>query len=226
MAWFPLVGLFLGALLAVSDLLFSVILADSVVNLLLIVVLVILTHGLHLDGLADTIDGIAGGRTAADRLAIMRDPHIGAIGVIGLILALGLRYVGLMALPQAERLSILICMPAVGRWAMVVGAVSVPYARPAGGLAHPFLQQVSARAVISATVVVAVALVWAIGPVSALFVGALVALVARGVAALASRLLGGMTGDTFGATNEAAELLFLVAVPVLIAWGPALFASR
>src|SRR5574341_2648499 len=85
MAWYPSVGLLIGGGLAVTDLVLGSFLAPEVVNALLIVLLVLLTRGLHQDGLADTLDGLAGGWTPAERLLIMRDPRIGAIGATGQI---------------------------------------------------------------------------------------------------------------------------------------------
>src|SRR5579885_2253457 len=115
MAWFPLVGLVIGAGLAATDLLASAIVSPAIVNVLLIVVGVVLTGGLHVDGLADTIDGLAGGRTPTERLRIMRDVHIGAIGATGIMLALGLRFAALSALPTSQRMALLVCMPLAGR---------------------------------------------------------------------------------------------------------------
>lgn len=219
MAWYPLVGLLLGGVLAVSAWLLSTLFVRSVQDALLIVVLVVLTRGLHQDGLADTLDGWAGGRTPDQRLAIMRDGRIGALGATGLILVLGLRYAGLAALPDLGRLSILFCLPAVGRWAMVLGSVSVPYARAEGGLAEPFLRHLSARQVLVATGWLAVALLWAVGPVGALVGLTVAALVARAVTALARRLCGGITGDTLGTSNEAAEIAVLLLAPLLVRAG-------
>jgi adenosylcobinamide-GDP ribazoletransferase len=134
MAWYSTVGLLIGGLLATADLGLRLLLTAEVVNVLLIVLLVLMTRGLHQDGLADTIDGLAGGRTAADRLRIMRDPSVGALGATGLFLSLLLRYAGLLALPQPVRLPVLLCMPALGRWAMVSVAWGSPYARSEGGV--------------------------------------------------------------------------------------------
>lgn len=216
MCWFPVIGLFLGAVLAASAALLSGTLARSVTDLLLVVLLVALTRGLHQDGLADALDGLAGGRTPAERLAIMRDGRIGAIGATGLILALGLRYAGLSALPQPERLALLVCLPAIGRWAMVLGAVAAPYARAEGGLAEPFLHHLSAWQVLIATIPTMLALGWAIGAVSAVLCLALVAATARAITAAAQRLCGGITGDILGAINETAEILFLIMAPLAL----------
>jgi adenosylcobinamide-GDP ribazoletransferase len=100
MAWYSTVGLLIGGFLAAADIALRLFLAAEVVNVLLIVLLVLLTRGLHQDGLADTLDGLAGGRTVADRLRIMRDPSVGALGATGLFLSLLLRYAGLLALPR------------------------------------------------------------------------------------------------------------------------------
>ena len=215
MGWYPLIGLALGGFLVACDWLFSNLFSPGVQNLLLMIVLVGMTGGLHQDGLADMLDGLAGGKTPAERLTIMRDPRVGAIGATGLALDLGLRLAGLMALPQAMRLPALLCLPAVGRWAMVIGAWGAPYARAEGGLAAPFLQELSWRDAMAATIVMASVVAWGLGPVAALAGCGLVALVARALTRTASRLCGGITGDVLGAINEFAEILFLLILPVL-----------
>ena len=216
MGWYSTVGLMIGGLLAVADLGLRSVFAPEIVNVLLIVLLVLLTRGLHQDGLADTLDGLAGGRTAADRLPIMRDPRIGAIGATGLFLSLLLRYVGLLALPQSMRLPVLICMPALGRWAMVAVAWSSSYARIEGGLAASFLMHLSLHHVLLSSVVLAAALAAGLGAVvtvTTMGVGlGLVVLVRVGC----KTWFGGVTGDLLGATNELIEILFLLLVPVLV----------
>ncbi|HKW86412.1 MAG TPA: adenosylcobinamide-GDP ribazoletransferase [Nitrospiraceae bacterium] len=218
MRLYPLIGLMLGGLLATSDVLLSGLFSHSVVDALLIVLLVAVTGGLHQDGLADSLDGLAGGRTPAERLEIMRDGRIGAIGATGLVLVLGLRYAGLSAMPQVERVPLLLCMPAVGRWAMVLGAISGPYARTDGGLAEPFLTQLSWRDVLWATTLLITVLLFLVGPLGALLSMGIAALTARVLAAVSNRSLGGITGDMLGATNEIAEVVFLLASPVLLSW--------
>jgi adenosylcobinamide-GDP ribazoletransferase len=185
-----------------------------VTDALLVVLLVVLTRGLHQDGLADTLDGWLGGRSPEQRLMIMRDSRIGAFGATGLILTLGLRYVGLSALPEVARLSILVCLPAVGRWAMVVGAVHVPYARVEGGLGQPFLQHLTGRDIVLATLLLAVPLMLAVDPIRGMALMIVAACIARTVVVLARRLCGGITGDMLGLINECAELGFVLLAPV------------
>jgi adenosylcobinamide-GDP ribazoletransferase len=214
MRWYPLVGLGIGLMLAASEWLCGGLFSPGVMAMLLLAVMVGVTGGLHLDGLADALDGLAGGRTSSERLAIMRDPRIGPIGGAGLILDLGLRAAALIALPTEARLPALLCMPAVGRWAMVVAAWGAPSARADGGLAAPFLHELAWKDVLVATLVASAVVAWGLGPVVALVSLGLGALAARVVRRSASRLCGGITGDLLGATNEVAEVLFLVTLPV------------
>lgn len=216
MAWYPVIGLLIGGVLIVTDVVLTAVLAPVVVNVLLIVVLVLLTRGLHQDGLADTLDGLAGGHTPAERLSIMHDPRIGAIGATGLFLSLILRYAGLMALPHELRVPTVLCMPAMGRWAMVTLARISPYARAEGGLAAPFLTHLAWRHVAVSTVVLTIALAGGFGVIGTCLIllgGTLIILVCRRAY---RRWFSGITGDTLGATNEVIEILFLLLIPLLL----------
>ena len=216
MAWYPVIGLMIGSGVIAADWVLHLAFDPIVVNMLLIVLLVLLTRGLHQDGLADTLDGLAGGRTPAERLTIMRDPHIGALGATGLFLSFMLRYAGLMALPHEVRLPALCCMPAVGRWAMVTSAWMSPYARAEGGLAASFLTHLSWRHVVLSTLALTIGLGVGFGIVSALVVLMVATLlVCLGWWACRS-WFGGITGDTLGATNELTEILFLLCVPLVL----------
>ena len=216
MAWYSTVGLMLGGILALSDIVLNRVFAQEVVNILLIVLLVSLTRGLHQDGLADTLDGLAGGRTPVDRLSIMRDPRIGAMGATGLFLSLILRYAGLMALPQSIRFPALICMPALGRCAMVVLAWLVPYARTGGGLASPFLTHLSIVHVMGSTLVLTVAIMVGLGVTATIVTMIVSCIILLSIQALCRVFFGGITGDTLGATNEIIEILFLLFIPLVL----------
>ena len=216
MSWYPFVGCLLGVLLVAADLLLTRVLPTQITSLLLMVLLIGITRGLHQDGFADMVDALAGGRTPQARLAIMRDAHIGAIGAMGLFLALGLRYAGINTLPAGEHLALLLSMPMVGRWAMVVGAFRVTSARSEGGLAQPFFAYLSWWHVSLATLTVGLALTLLLGPWAALSC----LLIGTGLIRLSTvwfhRMFGGLTGDLLGATNEAAEILFLLIVPAVL----------
>jgi adenosylcobinamide-GDP ribazoletransferase len=215
MLWYPFVGILLGAFMVMTDMLLARWLSTEVVAALLILLLVAMTRGLHQDGLADTLDGLAGGRMPTDRLTIMRDPRIGAIGATGLFVSLILRYSALVSLPEPLKFPALLCMPAIGRWAMVVGAYGASYARAEGGLAAPFLAHLSARHVLGATVVVVSLMVWSLGFAAALIVLLIGGILSRLVTMCCRYYFAGITGDTLGATNEVIEISFLLFMPFL-----------
>ena len=210
MLWYPVVGILLGGLLAATDVLLTPWLPRQVVTALVILLLVAITRGLHQDGLADTLDGLAGGRTPTDRLTIMRDPRIGAIGATGLFLSLILRYGALVSVPEGWRVPVLVCMPAVGRWGMVVAAYGASYARAEGGLAAPFLAHLSPRHLLGATVLIMCLTVSFFGVAAGLAALVLEGLVARLATAFYHHFFGGITGDTLGATNELVEVTFVL----------------
>src|SRR5947207_3423551 len=112
--WFPGVGLALGAVLVGVERLTSTVFSPLLAALLTVTVWKVLTGGLHLDGLADCLAGLAG-RDAAHRLGIMRDSRLGAFGAIGLILFLLLEIGALVELPADARWRALLVLPAVGR---------------------------------------------------------------------------------------------------------------
>jgi adenosylcobinamide-GDP ribazoletransferase len=210
-AYFPVVGLVIGLILVGFNWLLSLILPLAVVNALLIVVLVIITGALHLDGFVDTCDGIAGHQTVEERWQVMRDSRAGAFGIIGVVLLLLVKYVSLNNIPQTFMAATLIFMPMVSRWAMVYAIFVYPYAR-LSGLGTAFKQATRWPQFTSATLitfVVAVALL----PLFSL-TGLLVMFGIWVVTALFSvylrRKFAGLTGDTYGAINEVAEVMALI----------------
>lgn len=216
MQWYPAAGLVIGGILVAADTIFGMVLTPDVTALLVLCVLVVLTGGLHQDGLADTIDGLGKRGSPAERLAVMKDGSIGALGATGLVLVLGLRFTGILHLPSPERMGLLLCMPVIGRWAMVVSTYGSSYARAEGGLASDFLNGIRLRDVLWATVwagvFVGATLGWQVG---GLLLGFSV-VAARVMVFLCSRIFGGITGDVLGAINEVTEILFLLAVPSLL----------
>ncbi len=213
MACFPLAGAALGLALAAFDWLLRQAFPLPVASALVLSAAVLLTGGLHLDGLIDTCDGLFGGRTPERRLEIMRDSRVGSFGVAGGVLALLIKYAALAALPPALRPPVLVLQPVAGRWVMAAAIWLFPYARPAG-LGAAFKEGARWPAVALATVAAA-ALAWlAFGPP-----GLAVLVPAAAASALAGRFmmarLGGLTGDCYGAMGELAEIVVLL---VLVQW--------
>lgn len=215
-ACFPLVGLIIGVFLAALNWLLNHILPVALVNALLIVALVMLTGALHLDGLADTCDGLAGHRPVEERWRVMRDSHAGVFGVVGVVLVLLVKYVSLNSLPQDLMTAALLFMPVVSRWAMVYAIFAYPYTRPSG-LGTAFKAQTRWPQFTAATLItlaVAIAL-FPMFSVTGLLVTFGVWLVTVILAAYFRHKFAGLTGDTYGAINEVAEVVVLILVILL-----------
>ena len=207
-AYFPLVGLGLGVILAGLDIAARQVLPPPVVGALLVAALIGLTRAIHMEGFLDTCDGLLGGRNPAARLEILRDSRVGAFAVVGGASLLLLKWTLLMGIPAAERASLLVIFPCLSRWAMVVTMGVLPYVR-AQGLGTAFQAGRNWRQIAIALATAALAgwlLLGAAGLI--LFGGATV--VAMVLGWWFRRLLGGMTGDTYGATNEVAEVAVLL----------------
>lgn len=208
MAYFPLVGALQGAVLVAVYLLFSTLLPESVVMAIALLTLVLTNGGLHLDGFADTVDGLAGGRDAGERLRIMRDSSVGAIGVVFLVLVLLIKYLSLREMPVEARLPALFIFPAMGRWSMVPMAALSGYARSEGGLGAAFAGN-GAFTAIKATALMGALLVLSAGALS-LVIMALLGGAVYLMSLYFRRKIGGVTGDVFGFTSEVGETLFLL----------------
>src|SRR5712691_5682790 len=118
--YFPLVGLLLALLLWLLVLLFAHLIPQLALAALLVVVLVILTGGFHLDGLMDTCDGLFGGRTPERRLEIMRDSRVGSFGVLGGVCALLLKFAFFASLERHALLVALLVVLPSARWPMLL----------------------------------------------------------------------------------------------------------
>jgi len=211
--YFPVVGIIIGLILAGLYWLLRLVLPSAVVSGLLLVCLVVLTGGLHLDGFVDTCDGIAGHKTPEARWQVMRDSRAGAFGIVGVCCLLIVKYVSLNSVPDSLMMATLVLMPVVSRWAMVYAVFAYPYARPSG-LGKVFKQAASRRRLAIATLVaLAVAIPWFRLAGLVIMLGVWIIVVA--MAAYLKRKFSGLTGDTYGAINEVAEVGVLILVCLL-----------
>ncbi len=212
---FPLIGagLGLGAGL-VYGLATAIGLPPALAAVAALAALIAATGALHEDGLADSADGLGGGATAKAKLAIMRDHHIGAYGVIALTLGLIGRVAALAALAEPGLvLAALITAAAASRAAIPVVMLRLPLARTdglAGRAGKPGRRDVA----IGGCLALAVA-VLALDFTAALGALIIAALAAFAVAALARRQIGGYTGDILGAVQQAAEIAMLFTIAAL-----------
>lgn len=204
-ACYPLVGLLIGSLLALVKQVSPF--ETQVTAFLVLAVWVIITGGLHLDGLGDSCDGLLATVNPARRLAIMKDPRAGSWAVLGLILLLLGKWTLIPTLPPA----LLILPPVTGRWVMVIAAYAFPYARPSGLGAYfrdglgPWQLAIASILAVSAVLLTARAF---IPLLIALSIGLLTLWLVGQWAAW--RLGGGLTGDVYGALCELSELFCLL----------------
>ena len=206
--YFPLVGVVIGLILAGLNWLLGLLLPSALVNVLLVVSLAVISGGLHLDGLVDTCDGLGGHKAAEERWRIMDDSRAGAFGIIGVCLLLLVKYVALNSVPARWLMPTLLLMPVIGRWAMVYAVFAFPYAKPSG-LGKVFKQGASWPRFVVATVI-ALALAVILSQLSGLFIMFATWVIVMAVAFYLKGKFGGLTGDTYGAINEVAEVLVLI----------------
>ena len=210
--WFALVGLGLGMTGAALLWALAQVLPHLVAVMLALVALAVITGGLHEDGLADSLDGLGGGRTPDRALEIMRDSRIGAYGAMGLGVAGALQAMALAALPLAQAMAALVLAQTLGRALMTDALARDPYLRAKGtgsGLDAPLGRAGVLRvglAVIAAIVLAGLAL-----PLGALATMLAVGGIAGSLwRAWVLHRLGGQTGDTLGGMHMVAATAALI----------------
>lgn len=207
---FPLVGAGLGAaaglVLAVAA---WIGLPPLAAALLAIGVVALATGGLHQDGLADTADGLGGGRDREHALAIMRDSRIGSFGTLALILVVGLEAAAIAAMAPAAAVAALVAAGAGSRAAIAVAARLLDPAR-ADGLGAA-MGRPDPPAVAVAVALATLAAIVPLGPSAGIAALAAAALATAALGWLARRRIGGYTGDVLGAIQQMTEMTILLA---------------
>ncbi len=212
-AFFPLAGLTVGALLVALNWLIAPWLARPLTDALLITALAAMTGALHLDGLADVCDGLAarGGRERF--LVVMKDSHVGAVGAVGLVLGLLLKWQALLAVPAGIKWQALLLFMILARFGQVQTIVFAKNARQDGlGLA-----MVSGAGTVQLLAAWGLTLVasWLLLGTSGLIVLFAVMIFTWLLKAWFQRRLGGITGDVIGCINELNEILALIVISVV-----------
>lgn len=217
--WFPAVGLLLGALQATLSGVIMLFLGwEEFAAAAVLLAGIVLTRGIHADGFADVADGFFGGNSREERLRIMKDSAVGSFGATALMLLFLFKWVVLVKLLGLGLYSWIVAGVILARLAQVLLASSLSYARDEGGTASGFVEDAGARHI-------AVALLLAAGVVfflfhfmflPAAFAFLAAALAAGCMAMLASRKIGGVTGDVLGASSEITELLVWMTGALLV----------
>ena len=214
--YFSLVGFLLGLLTCVVPWIFGVLLPPLALAALVVVALVVLTGGLHLDGLMDTCDGVFG-RTNLDRkLEIMRDSRVGSFGVLGAVCVLLLKFALFASISVPLLILALLIIPAAARWGVILAVRIFPSAR-ATGMGATFRQTVTIpRLLLAGFIALLVALIF--GHLMGLFIWSGATIAAIVIGAWMTQLLGGLTGDVYGATVEVTEVIALLLLVLVRPW--------
>jgi adenosylcobinamide-GDP ribazoletransferase len=205
-AWYPLVGAAVGAVAGGVFAASEPSLGAPVAAIAAVGAAVVLTGGLHQDGLADCADGMGVRGDLERRLTVMRDPAIGSFGMLALLLWALLLTASLAQLSRADAVAALITSAAVGRWSALLHARWAPPARQ-DGLGSAFAPSTLAvvAAGLAAVAVAAIADLASAGAVAGAGV-----LVAAAVSLWSRRALGGRTGDTLGASVALTEVVVIL----------------
>jgi adenosylcobinamide-GDP ribazoletransferase len=206
--FYPVVGLLIGIGLAVLDWILRPALSQQLTSVVLVAALAVVSAGRHLDGLANTADGLIGFRGREWALTVMRDRRLGTFGAAAVFFLLILKVRGFDVLSEEERTLALMLAPMLGRWAMVVLAHG---SREAGPPEHAtrFAPAVGSREFAVASVF-AFLVALAFAEASGLIVLIVVASLTMGLRLYFHYRLGGITDQSLGAVAETAETLALV----------------
>lgn len=208
--YFPLVGLLLGVILAGLNLMFaSFAFNPLLISVILVITLAVLTGALHLDGLADTFDSLCSSRDKETMLKIMRDPHIGTMGVLSLISVVLLKVAFISSWDTNAKNIVLIFMCVLSRYSLILPVYLFTYARK-DGKAKGFFGNLSFGKLLLLTLAVLLfaSLIWGW---KGLFVFTLVLVFTYFFNRYVNKRIGGVTGDTLGASLELNEVLILFA---------------
>lgn len=212
--YFPVVGLIVGGAAALISVGISQTGGIYIGAISYVFALALLTGGFHLDGLADTCDGIFSARSRERMLEIMRDSRLGTHGGLALVFCIVAKTLAVVELSDYSALyffSLLVCAPIAGRASMVLLMYRQRYSREGQGMGNIYIGQITGREAIS-TLLLGCALVGAIGGGRGLSAIGITLIAIYGLSGYFRHHLGGQTGDTLGAAEELGEIVFLLAL--------------
>jgi adenosylcobinamide-GDP ribazoletransferase len=205
----PLVGLLIGSLLAGTYSLVTRYYEEKFLAVIVVMIAeIVITGGLHLDGLADSCDGLFSHRTREEILVIMKDSCNGSNALLGVISLLSLKAACLFSVNEAYTGACLFVMPVYSRMAVVWSAGVTRYARKGGGMGRALVTYTGLREIVMVTIcTAAISWFW----VSAMTLPFLLGVIAATLlfSFFVTRRIGGSTGDTLGASIEITEVVFL-----------------
>ena len=205
---FPLVGLMIGGLMAAAAIGLWYVFPTGVAGVLIIIAMTGISGGLHMDGLADMADGFFSSRPKDQILTIMKDSHIGAMGVLAIVAVLLLKLSALATLAVMGRwqfATAVFLMPLAGRCAMLLGMTVSRSANPDSGLGSLFCEKNRSHLLILWAMTVLLAAAYFTANLAGLAAAVAAMVVAGLFTAYSHYKIGGANGDTLGATCELAE---------------------
>ncbi|MDQ1387354.1 MAG: adenosylcobinamide-GDP ribazoletransferase [Acidobacteriaceae bacterium] len=203
--FFPVVGLIIGLGASVLQRIAAPHLSHPLVALLVLTFLVLITSGLHEDGLADTADGFGGGWNREQVLTILRDSRIGSFGALALVLSVLARFLLLSSLPVNRFTAFIVSAHVLCRWTTLPLSYFLAPARESDGQGARIAQKISPASLLICTLL-SFAIVFYFMRTQ-FWIPVLVAFVITALSGLYySRRIGGVTGDCFGATNQLTEI--------------------
>ncbi len=209
---FPLVGLGMGIDLTILGWLMAKLASTLVAASVLLVFWVVVTGGLHLDGIADSFDALSLGKKSDERLKIMKESTVGTFGVLAVVLLMMLKMAALTTLVQKGAWRAILLTPMIARWSVVFLAHISEPAR-IGGLGIMAVHASTRKAITVASAIMCgvLVLVWPAALLNLLWVVPMLV----GISAFWRRMVGGITGDVLGSTVELVEMGVLVVMSML-----------
>ncbi|MCL2475444.1 MAG: adenosylcobinamide-GDP ribazoletransferase [Chloroflexi bacterium] len=218
--YYPLVGLIIGLILAAVYWLADSWVPPILTSAVIVALLAWLTGALHLDGFADCADGVAAShKDEATRDRIMKEPGVGAMAVIAVIILLLLKFAALCAISDEVMIKALIVTPVLSRWAMAMMVYIFPYKRKSG--MGQMLKELRAPYVIIVPTIVTLIITLLAFSWMSIVIMALAAFSMLMCAFFYRSKLQGLSGDTYGAANEVTEAVIFIffALQIFSSWG-------
>lgn len=211
--FFPLAGTVVGGILCLIYFLGEKILPQQVLSVAIVAVWIMVTGGMHMDGFADTLDGLFCGQDRDKKLTVMKDSRIGAYGTMGTVVLLLFKASLINSLSRHFVMPALLLAPTLSRWVMSYAIINFPYVREKGlGKAfslHKSFSQFLLSSLMTFIISFLISKAW----------GLIIAMIALTIGFVLIKYiisqLDGLTGDTYGAINEVCEAAVLLVFTIL-----------
>ncbi len=205
--YFPVIGILIGLVLSTAVFLVGL-LPNLVVGVIILIISIVITGGIHLDGFADTCDGFYGSKPKDKILEIMRDSRVGTMGVVGVVCLLLLKFTLIVSIPREMLWKVLIMMAVFARWSQVLACYMSEYARKEGKAKY-FIEHAGKKELFMGILLTS-GLFFLLMQIKGIILFLISMFPILLFINCIKRKIGGMTGDTIGSVSEIAEVLILL----------------